>query len=175
MGKTGIIRPDLHFLLRHPAHFIALGFGSGLPPKAPGTFGTLAALPLYALMLALGCCTSVIVGICVITFLVGWWAAHVTGKNLGVHDHGAIVVDEIVAMWLVLLFVPGGISYSEMALWWAVAFGLFRLFDIWKPWPIRVLDAKVPGGFGVMLDDLLAAVYAIVVMVVLEALVGFWL
>ena len=160
MGKTGLVRPDLRFLLRHPAHFIAMGFGSGLPAKAPGTFGTLAALPLYALMLWLGCSPVVIGVICAVTFVIGWWAAHITGHNLGVHDHGGIVIDEIVAMWLVLLCVPAGLTLCVAALWWAAAFGLFRLFDIWKPWPIRIFDARVPGGFGVMLDDILAAIYA---------------
>ncbi|KAF0814153.1 Phosphatidylglycerophosphatase A [Andreprevotia sp. IGB-42] len=148
-----LIHPDRRFLLAHPAHFIALGFGSGLPRKAPGTWGTLAALPLYAL-LALVLSAQQIAWLCIPVFLLGWWAADRTGKALGVHDHGGIVIDEIVAMWLVLAFTP--------ATWlgWLLAFALFRLFDIFKPWPIRWFDLRVPGGFGVMLDDLLAAGYA---------------
>ncbi|XZG71256.1 phosphatidylglycerophosphatase A family protein [Chitinibacteraceae bacterium HSL-7] len=149
------LRPDLRFLLAHPAHFIALGFGSGLPRRAPGTWGTLAALPLYAALAALGLSPLAVALLCIPVFLVGVWAASITGKALGVHDHGGIVIDEIVAMWLVLATVPA------TPLWWALAFAAFRLFDIAKPWPIRWFDARVPGGLGVMLDDLLAALAAI--------------
>ncbi|WP_211251620.1 phosphatidylglycerophosphatase A family protein [Andreprevotia chitinilytica] len=151
------MQPDRRFLFSHPAHFIALGFGSGLPRKAPGTWGTLAAVPLYGLLsLVLG--PQLIALLCIPVFLLGWWAADKTGKDLGVHDHGGIVIDEIVAMWLVLAFTP------MTWLGWALAFGLFRLFDIFKPWPIRWFDLRVPGGFGVMLDDLLAAGYALIVL-----------
>lgn len=172
-SKRGLIQPDVRFLFSKPAHFIALGFGSGLPRKAPGTFGTLAALPLYALMLWLGLGVNAILAVCAVTFLIGWWAAHVTGHDLGVHDHGGIVIDEIVAMWLVLFLVPtpgaGSMPLAEIALWWGIAFAAFRLFDIWKPWPIRFFDARVPGGFGVMLDDILAAVYAGLLVWLLQA------
>ncbi|SMC25493.1 phosphatidylglycerophosphatase A [Andreprevotia lacus DSM 23236] len=152
-----ILHPDRRFLFAHPAHFIALGFGSGLPRKAPGTWGTLAALPLYALLM-LALTPLQIVLLCIPVFLLGWWAADKTGKALGVHDHGSIVIDEIVAMWLVLAYVP--VTW----LGWLLAFGLFRLFDIVKPWPIRWFDERVPGGFGVMLDDLLAAGFAVAVL-----------
>ncbi|MDR3428372.1 phosphatidylglycerophosphatase A [Silvimonas sp.] len=158
MAKTGLVPPDVRFLMSHPAHFIALGFGSGVAPKAPGTFGSLAAIPLFALMVWLWP-PIVILSLTGVVFLIGWWAADKTGHDLGVHDHGAIVIDEIVAMWLVLLAVPVNLF------WWLAAFALFRLFDIWKPWPIRWFDAKVPGGLGVMLDDLLAALYAVIVLV----------
>ncbi|MGL4603259.1 MAG: phosphatidylglycerophosphatase A family protein, partial [Iodobacter sp.] len=103
--QAPLVRPDMRFLLAHPAHFIAFGFGSGLPKKAPGTFGTLAALPLYALLLQWLTPQS-IAWLCIPVFLIGWWASEITGKDLGVHDFGGIVIDEIVAMWLVLLFVP---------------------------------------------------------------------
>jgi phosphatidylglycerophosphatase A len=150
-------QPGLRFLIAHPAHFIALGFGSGLVPKAPGTFGSLAALPLYWLIAQ---ATSNPVSLAVIIgsgFLIGVWACAITGKNLGVADHGGIVWDEIVAMWLILALVPFG--WAE----WLAAFALFRFFDILKPWPIRQLDARLKNGLGVMLDDLLAAVYALVI------------
>ena len=147
-------RPDGTFLVSHPAHFIALGFGSGLVPKAPGTFGTLAALPLYALLAGF-LSPMVIAVLCVPVFVLGEWAAQRTCHDLGVHDHGGIVIDEIVAMWLVLASAPVSLAG------WCAAFALFRLFDIVKPWPINWLDARVPGGVGVMLDDVLAAVYAI--------------
>lgn len=146
--------PDKHFLLSHPAHFLALGFGSGLAPKAPGTFGTLAAIPLFGLLLLLpetGHCLIIAA-----LFLLGILLCHIAGANLGVSDHGSIVWDEIVAFMLVLEFTPA--SWT----WWLCAFLLFRLFDIWKPFPIRILDRKIHGGFGVMLDDLLAAIYAII-------------
>lgn len=145
--------PDHRFLLRHPAHFVALGFGSGLAPKAPGTFGTLLALPLYPLLMPLS--LPLQLALIATLFLIGIPICQKTGTALGVSDHGSIVWDEIVAMLLVLTFTP------PLWIWWLAAFILFRLFDIWKPFPIRQLDARLKGGFGVMLDDLLAAVYAL--------------
>jgi phosphatidylglycerophosphatase A len=147
--------PDARFLLAHPAHFIALGFGSGLAPKAPGTFGTLAAIPIYwALALVLPPLAIAFVSIPL--FFVGVWACGVTGRDLGVQDHGAMVWDEIVA------FLPlAALSSASFALQ-ALAFLLFRLFDIWKPFPIRELEKRVKGGMGVMLDDVVAAFYAYV-------------
>lgn len=146
--------PDRAFLLAHPAHLIALGFGAGLASKAPGTFGTLVALPLYALTAGLPAIAYW--GLLLLGGLLGVWACDRTGRALGVPDHGGIVWDEIVAFLIVLPFAP--------ATWWGylAAFVLFRLFDIWKPFPIGWLDARVKGGFGVMLDDVLAAGYAIV-------------
>ena len=148
--------PDKRFLLSHPAHFLALGFGSGLARKGPGTFGTLAALPLFGLLLCLPESSHLI--IIAAMFLLGIPLCGIAGRNLGVSDHGSIVWDEIVAFMLVLEFTPK--SWE----WWLSAFLLFRLFDIWKPFPIRALDRSIHGGFGVMLDDLLAAVYAIMVL-----------
>ncbi|WP_293931660.1 phosphatidylglycerophosphatase A [Iodobacter sp.] len=156
-----LVHPDWRFLLAHPAHFIALGVGSGLAKKAPGTFGTLAALPLYALLIQ---CVSPlsIAWLCLPVFLIGCWASEITGNILGVHDFGGIVIDEIVAMWLVLLFVP----LNPRG--WLFAFALFRLFDIFKPWPICWFDQRVPGGIGVMIDDILAAGYAILVLLAIQ-------
>jgi len=147
-------QPDLKFLFSHPAHFLALGFGSGLPPKAPGTFGTIVGLPLYYLIAQYSLNTQlIIISAC---FIIGIYLCDVAGNNLGVSDHGSIVWDEIVAMMLVLTITP------MHWLWWLVAFILFRLFDIWKPFPIKQCDAKLKGGFGVMFDDVLAAVYAMI-------------
>jgi phosphatidylglycerophosphatase A len=149
-----LANPNFQFLIAHPAHFLGLGFGTGLSPKAPGTVGTLVGFPLFALIAN----QSLIVQLCIITalFFLGIYCCSVTGKGLGVADHGGIVWDEIVAMMLVLTVTP--------SVWWAwlLAFALFRLFDIWKPFPIRQLDAKLKNGFGVMLDDLLAAIFAII-------------
>jgi len=151
-----LTRPDLRFLFAHPAHFLALGFGTGLSPKAPGTLGTLAAFPLYWLLAPLP--TWAYWAAAAAACLAGVWICGRTGQALGEHDHGGIVWDEIAAFLLVLPWAP--------QTWWgfALAFGLFRLFDIWKPFPIGWLDARVPGGLGVMLDDLLAAAYAVAVL-----------
>ncbi len=146
--------PDWKFLFSHPAHFLSLGLGTGLAKKAPGTFGTLVAFPLYILIDDFDFYTEL--GIIAALFLLGVWLCDFTGKALGVSDHGSIVWDEVVAMMLVLTFLPHFyINYT-------VAFLLFRLFDIWKPFPIRQCDAHIKGGFGVMIDDILAAAYTII-------------
>lgn len=147
--------PDLRFLLAHPAHLIALGFGSGLAPKAPGTVGTVLGLPLFWAITAIAPDLPNQLILIAATFLLGIWACARTGRALGVADHGGMVWDEIVAFALVLLFTPPG------WLWMLAAFALFRLFDIVKPWPIRFFDIRLKNGFGVMFDDLLAAGYAI--------------
>ena len=149
-------RPDARFLLAHPAHFIALGFGAGLSPVAPGTAGTAAALLAY-LALETFLPPLAIAFLAVPLFFVGVWACDVAGRHLGAEDHGALVWDEFVA------FLPlAALASSSLALQ-ALAFALFRLFDIWKPFPIRQFEKRVRGGFGVMLDDLLAAGYAYLV------------
>jgi len=145
-------RPDARFLVAHPAHFIALGFGAGLSRKAPGTFGTVVGLLLcWALQPFLS--PIAIAWLAVPLFLVGIWACGVTGRALGVIDSGSIVWDEVVA-FLPLAALAGTIGAQ------LVAFVLFRLFDIWKPFPIRQLERRIPGGLGVMADDALAAGYA---------------
>lgn len=147
--------PDKSFLLSHPAHFIALGGGLGLVPKAPGTFGTLLGFPLaWASLQLTGWIAWALVGA---AFLLGIWASERSGRDLGVADHGAMVWDEVVAMWAVLLLIP--ITWIA----WLMAFLLFRLFDITKPFPVGWFDRKVKGGFGVMLDDALAAGYVVLV------------
>ena len=125
--------PNWEFVTRRPAHFIAFGGGAGLSRVAPINF-----------LLCIG-----------LFFLIGIWACSVTGKALGSHDHGGMVWDEIVAFLLVLLFTPNNL------IWQAFAFLLFRLFDIFKPQPIRYYDRKLRGGFGVMFDDLLAAAFTL--------------
>lgn len=146
--------PDFPFLIAHPAHFVALGFGSGLAPKAPGTVGTIVGLLLFYLIA--GYALHLQLAIIAVFFVLGVYCCNVAGKALGISDHGSIVWDEIIAMMLVLTITPN--SWQ----WWFVAFVLFRIFDIWKPFPIRQCDANLKGGFGVMFDDLLAAIYAMI-------------
>ncbi len=149
----------------HPAHAIAFAGGIGLVPLAPGTFGTLLAFPLFALLAAYSdAVTQLIVFIAL--FLVGSWACQVTGRALGVSDHGGMVWDETVAFLLVLMFTPAGWA------WQIAAFGLFRFFDIAKPQPIRHFDSTLKNGFGVMFDDLLAAGYTLLVLAFAKILIG---
>jgi phosphatidylglycerophosphatase A len=158
-----VFRPTPQFAAAHPAHMIAFGFGSGLVPFAPGTAGTLAA---WAVGWFLGGVwpPSVLLGAAAAGFAIGVWACGVTGKRLGVPDHGAMVWDEIVAFLLILSIVPRSFE------WQAAAFVLFRLFDIVKPPPIRWFERRYHGGFGVMLDDVLAAGYTLLALALLKRL-----
>jgi phosphatidylglycerophosphatase A len=151
--------PTVHFLFRHPAHFVALGGGAGLARHAPGTVGTLVAFPLAWLLREFTGDTGFVIAVCA-ALAGGVWAAQVTGQALGAADHGSIVIDEIAA-FLIVLFLVGPDVRRE-----ALAFVLFRAFDILKPPPIRALDAALKNGIGVMLDDVLAAAYTLVVMAV---------
>ena len=157
--------PTIAFLFRHPAHFIALGFGAGLSPWAPGTLGTLLAIPM-ALLLRWYAGDLEYVAVLVVLFGIGVWASQVTGRELGQPDHGGIVIDEVVAFLLVLFFT--GITPERIA----IAFALFRFFDIVKPPPIRQLDARMKNGLGVMLDDLLAAGFTLLVIAVGQRIIG---
>ena len=160
-----MISPTLPFMLHHPAHFIALGFGAGLAPFAPGTFGTLVAIPIALVLDRYTGDAGFAVAI-VVLFVIGAWASAVTGRALGVPDHGSIVIDEIVAFLIVLFFA--GLTPLRIAF----AFLLFRFFDIVKPPPIRQLDAAMKNGVGVMLDDILAAGYALLVFALAARLVS---
>lgn len=147
--------------------FFALGFGSGLSPRAPGTMGSLAALPLAVPLMYLPPLGLDV--FLVLAFGFGIVCCEKTSQQMAVRDPGAIVWDEIVAMWLVLSFVP-----MHWA-WWLAAFLLFRLFDIAKPWPIRWLDQHVKGGLGIMLDDVLAALYAVILLLLVQHFLPGWL
>ena len=142
------------WLVKRPVCFIGFGFGTGLAPKAPGTFGTLPALFIAGLLLGCGLGKFGLAVLSVILFFIGIWICDVTERSIGVHDYGGIVWDEIAAMMLVLACVPQGLG------WWLAAFAAFRFFDAVKPPPIRWFDQKVRGGFGVMLDDFIAALFA---------------
>jgi phosphatidylglycerophosphatase A len=158
-----IARPDTRFAFGHPAHFVAFGFGAGLAPFAPGTAGTLVAIPLWW-MLSGGYEPAVLLAIIALLFALGVWACGITGRHLGVSDHGGMVWDEVVAFLLVLAIVP-----AEPG-WQVAAFLLFRFFDIAKPAPIRAAEVRFKGGFGVMFDDLLAAGYTLLVLAVAKRL-----
>jgi phosphatidylglycerophosphatase A len=147
-----------------PYCFLAFGFGSGLAPVAPGTFGTLAAVPIYWLMAGLS--WPVYAAVVVALFVAGIRICERCERSLGIHDHSGIVWDEVVGYLLTMLAVP----FSWQAA--AVGFALFRLFDIVKPWPIRWLDRSVSGGLGVMLDDVLAGVFAAGCLYVLRPWLG---
>lgn len=148
-------RPTWSWMTQRPARFLAFGFGTGLSPKAPGTVGTLPALPMAGLFLGLGYSKIALALWCIPLFLGGVWLCAQTERDLGVHDYGGIVWDEIVAMLLVLTCVPQGLG------WWLFAFAAFRFFDAVKPPPVRWFDQTFRGGWGVMLDDLIAALMAI--------------
>ena len=142
--------------LGSPAGFFAFGFGSGLAPAAPGTFGTLAAIPFAILLKLLP--AAVFWPLLIAAFVVGVWICRVTSERLGQHDPGGIVWDEMVAYWLTVAFVP--LHWG----WLAAAFVLFRLFDILKPWPIKRVEKRFGGGLGIMLDDIVAAIYAMLLL-----------
>lgn len=152
-------------LLATPAGWLACGFGSGLTPVAQGTFGSLAALLPWLLLRELPLWIYLIV--LLLGFAVGVWACDVAGRALGVDDHRSLVWDEFIGQWIALipLLLPSWLPAGGLK-WWmlALGFALFRLFDVWKPWPIRWLDRRVKGGMGVMVDDVIAGVFAAVVL-----------
>ncbi len=146
----------VQFNLKDPVHLLATGFGSGLSRFAPGTAGTLAAIPFFYVLAMLPPIAYWVV--VAVTALAGIYICGKCARDIGVHDHGSIVWDEFVGLWITLaaIQVIPGASW----IWVAVGFAWFRLFDIWKPFPIGWLDKKVHGGFGIMLDDVLAGVLA---------------
>jgi phosphatidylglycerophosphatase A len=143
----------IKIVLTNPIHLLSFGFGSGLSPKAPGTMGTLVAIPIFLVMSQLT--FAIYLSILMIIFVIGCWASEKTAKALNVHDHPGIVIDEIAGYLITMIMVP--VTWY----WVLLGFLLFRLFDIWKPWPISVIDKQVKGGFGIMLDDVLAALYSL--------------
>ena len=153
----------IRFTLSNPIQFLALGFGSGLAPKAPGTFGTLAAIPLYLVMSGLS--PQVYGLITLFLAIVGIYICGYCAKAVNVHDHPAIVWDEIVGYLITMFMIPWS--------WHSVLIGfiLFRIFDIFKPWPISYLDKNCHGGFGIMIDDVLAGVFSLICMHLIYAFV----
>jgi len=150
--------------LANPIHLLAFGFGAGVMPKAPGTWGTLVAVPIFLLLQDVS--LPVYLGVLSGMTALGIWLCGVTARDLEVHDHPGIVWDEIVGYLITMIVAPGG------WLWVATGFVLFRLFDIFKPWPIRVVDKGVAGGIGIMLDDVLAGLMALCSLQLLAYLIG---
>ena len=146
-------------VLRDPVHLLAFGLGTGLSPVAPGTVGSLLGVALAWLLAPADLFVQIGVGVALV--LVGIWLCGESARRIGVHDHSGIVWDEIAAMYLVVFWLPFDVVV------WTAGFLLFRLFDIWKPWPISDLDHRMRGGAGIMLDDLVAALYA-------AGLLAFW-
>ena len=149
--------------LKNPIHLLAMGFGTGYVPKMPGTVGTLVGILFYLPMVYLS--WPVYIGVTIALFLLGIWLCEVTANHLGVHDHGGIVWDEIVGFLITMTLVPPDWRFLLLG------FVLFRLFDIWKPWPIRWFDVGVSGGFGIMVDDLVAGLYALLVLQLIAYLI----
>ena len=152
MASTTDNPPEAPDLLRNPMQFLAFGFGSGLSPKAPGTAGTLVAIPIYLLIADLSLLHYTL--FIAVTSLLGIWICGVASRQLNVHDHPGIVWDEFVGYWITMWAVPADWT------WIIAGFVAFRVFDIVKPWPISVLDRRVDGGLGIMVDDMLAGVMA---------------
>lgn len=162
------INPTFSALLKNPVHFLAFGFGSGLAPKAPGTFGTLAAVPLFVLMSPLY--PWGYVALTALACVVGIYLCGKTAKDLGVHDHGGIVWDEFAGFFITMLPLQAMGSYEDGRFWLltGMGFALFRLFDALKPWPISWFDKNIHGGLGIMLDDIIAG---LVSLLALQALI----
>jgi phosphatidylglycerophosphatase A len=155
-----VFRPTLRFAVAHPAHWVALGFGAGLSPWAPGTAGTLLAWLIF--WIAGGLPAEVALACIAVLFALGVWVCDVTGRHLGIADHGSMVWDEVVAFLLVLTVLPDELQ------WQLAGFILFRAFDIAKPPPIDWLETRLKGGWGVMADDLLAAGYTLLVLAAVQ-------
>ena len=144
-------------VMTDPVHILAFGFGAGLAPFAPGTFGSLPGVLLFWFTMDFG--LYVQLGVALSATLAGVWICGESARRIGVHDHGGIVWDEIVGMYLTLMVATFSVTG------WILAFVLFRVMDIVKPWPIRGLDHRIGGGVGIMLDDLVAALYAAILLV----------
>lgn len=163
-----MIKPELKTInWLHPVHFLSLGFGSGLSPVAPGTFGTVAAIPVFLLLANLSLLPFIVVTL--LLMLLGFYLCGETAKALNTHDHPAIVWDEVVGYLITMIAVP--LSWQTVL----VGFILFRFFDIIKPWPIKWVDKHVHGGIGIMMDDVLAGVMSCLCLHLLVNYFGDWL
>ena len=151
-------------ILANPIHLLAFGFGAGLFPKAPGTMGTVVAVLIYLVLPSMQ--PVIYAGLILLSFVFGIWICGKTSEDLGVHDHGGIVWDEFVGYWITMFMAPSGLF------WVLLGFVLFRLLDIFKPWPIKWADKELAGGLGIMLDDVLAGIMAALCMQAVVVLIG---
>lgn len=151
-------------ILANPIHLLAFGFGAGLSPKAPGTVGTVVAVLIYLVLPSMQ--PVIYAGLILLSFVFGIWICGKTSEDLGVHDHGGIVWDEFVGYWITMFMAP------SVLFWVLLGFILFRLLDIFKPWPIKWADKELAGGLGIMLDDVLAGIMAALCMQALVVLIG---
>lgn len=149
--------------LKNPIHFLATGFGSGLLKPAPGTWGSLVGTLIAVFLWYLTACKALFMVLALVGFVLGCYLCQRTGEDSGIHDDGRIVWDEMVAIWLMFAFLP-----EYHGFYYLLTFLFFRLFDIWKPLPIRYFDEKLENGFGVMLDDIFAALYALLALYVVH-------
>jgi len=151
-------------ILANPIHLLAFGFGAGLSPKAPGSVGTIVAVLIYLVLPSMP--PIIYAGLVLLSFVFGIWICGKTAEDLGVHDHGGIVWDEFVGYWITMFMAPSGLF------WVLLGFVLFRLLDIFKPWPIKWADKELAGGLGIMLDDVLAGIMAALGMQAVVVLIG---
>jgi phosphatidylglycerophosphatase A len=151
-------------ILANPIHLLAFGFGAGLSPKAPGTMGTVVAVLIYLVLPSMP--PIIYAGLVLLSFVFGIWICAKTAEDLGVHDHGGIVWDEFVGYWITMFMAPSGLF------WVLLGFVLFRLLDIFKPWPIKWADKELAGGLGIMLDDVLAGIMGALCIQALVVLLG---
>ena len=154
MDKSAKIEIPAKMLL-NPVHFFALGFGSGLTPKLPGTAGTLVGVLLFILIPDMSWIAYLVIVVC--GFLFGIFCCGYTARILNVHDHNSIVWDEIIGYMITMFMVP------KEWIWILIGFILFRIFDILKPWPISFIDRRIEGGLGIMLDDVIAALFSLAI------------
>ncbi|WP_293393527.1 phosphatidylglycerophosphatase A [Nevskia sp.] len=157
-------RPNVREIMTSPVHLLAFGLGSGLMPKGPGTAGTVVGIPVFLAMMHLS--LPVFAALTVLLSIFGCWVCGESARRLGVHDYGGIVFDEIVGYVIAAAPLLPVLALNRHGLWPGLlaAFVLFRIFDIWKPWPISWLDARMQGGIGIMVDDLVAGVFAAAVL-----------
>lgn len=156
-------KPPVSVIVKKPAVLLACGLGSGLVPKAPGTFGTLAAIPLYLVLQPLSLLSYLV--LTAVFFVLGIWLCHQAIKIFERNDPSEVVWDEVVGYLVTMIAAPAGWP------WIVLGFVLFRIFDIWKPWPVSVADQKLHGGLGIMLDDIIAGIYALIVLQVIALIV----
>jgi phosphatidylglycerophosphatase A len=156
------IPPVPNAVWHNPLYFIAFGLGSGAVPIAPGTFGTLMAIPFYLLLRPLP--LSVYLIVVVLFIIASSWLSDRISRDIHVHDHPGMCIDEFAGFFVTMINAPHGLG------WIILGFALFRLFDIWKPWPIHIIDEKVQGGFGMVLDDIVAGLFAMILIQLLAVL-----